>query len=159
MELFSAENVRGKKIALYYAHKGEVDLSCLRDSLTAFGAVCYYPVTYPDHIFMESFDPAMDESLQTKTGAMGIREPVRKSLQEERMDIILIPGVAFDLRGNRIGYGRGYYDRYLQTCDPKSLPILIAPAYEFQLLPSVCCEEHDIPVHYIVTEQRTIRLR
>jgi 5-formyltetrahydrofolate cyclo-ligase len=166
--LFSKENVTGKKIALYFAHKGEVDLERLKEYFLQNDGICYFPVTYPDQIIMVRYDPSKGESEQCRIGAMGIREPFEKQYDFkmpgiesgvgpfERMDWIFLPGIAFDLSGNRIGYGKGYYDRYLAQYDTLKQPMLIAPAYEFQIFDHISPEKHDRTVDRIVTEDRVI---
>ena len=71
----------------------------------------------------------------------------------ESIDLITVPGVAFDTQGYRIGYGGGYYDRFLKKC-PQAL--WVGLAFEAQLIPDALPEEWDIPVHQIVTEKRII---
>jgi 5-formyltetrahydrofolate cyclo-ligase len=67
--------------------------------------------------------------------------------------LMLVPGVGFDLLGNRLGYGGGYYDRYVGQ---EQQVITVAPAYELQLQQSIPTQEHDARVRWIVTEQRLI---
>jgi 5-formyltetrahydrofolate cyclo-ligase len=71
----------------------------------------------------------------------------------ESIDLITVPGIAFDAKGYRIGYGGGYYDRFLRKC-PQAL--WVGLAFEAQLIPDALPEEWDIPVHQIVTERRII---
>lgn len=90
-------------------------------------------------------------------GCMDIPEP---GVSEERrmdingVDVIIMPGVAFDQKGNRIGYGAGFYDKLLSGLT-KQTP-LIAITYEEQVLTTVPSEPHDIKVHRIVTDKRLI---
>lgn len=90
-------------------------------------------------------------------GCMGIPEP---SVHERKMsindvDLVIIPGAGFDISGNRIGYGGGYYDRLLAGLQ-KPVPV-IAPAYEEQVVDVIPSEPHDIRVQMIVTDSRLIR--
>jgi 5-formyltetrahydrofolate cyclo-ligase len=71
----------------------------------------------------------------------------------EKIDLITVPGIAFDAKGYRIGYGGGYYDRFLSKC-PQAL--WVGLAFETQLIPDTLPEQWDIPVHQIVTEKRII---
>lgn len=90
-------------------------------------------------------------------GYMGISEP---NVPEERRrnindtDLVIMPGAAFDSKGNRLGYGGGYYDRLLSELE-KKVP-LIAIAYEEQVLDSIPAEPHDVKVHMIVTDKSII---
>ena len=101
------------------------------------------------------------EGFQTLvTGPFGIPEPRpegRKVVDLARVDALVIPGVAFDEHGNRLGWGAGFYDRLLERARP-DVPI-IALAYECQIVPAVPAEGHDVRMSVIVTEQRVIRVR
>ena len=74
----------------------------------------------------------------------------------DRMEM-LIPGLCFDIKGRRIGYGGGYYDRYLTKC-PKDKFHTTALAYEYQIFESLPFNENDKPVNLIVTENRCIEI-
>jgi 5-formyltetrahydrofolate cyclo-ligase len=66
---------------------------------------------------------------------------------------VIVPGVAFDPRGGRLGYGGGYYDRLLADCW-KSCPLLVAGAFEIQVVEEVPVEEHDALINLIITERK-----
>jgi 5-formyltetrahydrofolate cyclo-ligase len=91
-------------------------------------------------------------------GYMEIPEP--SVLSEDRLvdvnnvDVIILPGAGFDEKGNRIGYGGGYYDRLLEKLE-KDVE-LIAPAYEEQIVDYIPAENHDKKVKLIVTDRRVI---
>jgi 5-formyltetrahydrofolate cyclo-ligase len=90
-------------------------------------------------------------------GKWDIPEP-REGLPEvspETIDLVFVPGSAFDEEGRRCGYGGGFYDNYLPLT--RSGTPWVALAFEVQLVPLVCCEPHDLPVTAIVTERRVIR--
>lgn len=87
-------------------------------------------------------------------GAFGIMEPQADCrICEPEEGLLLMPGVAFDEQGHRVGYGGGYYDRYLEK-HPHL--IHIALAFEFQIFPEVPSEKHDICPDLIVTENRIL---
>jgi 5-formyltetrahydrofolate cyclo-ligase len=96
---------------------------------------------------------------ELSSGYMGIPEP---SLTDERMvspedvDLVVIPGLGYDYSGNRLGYGAGYYDRLLS--ETKKKLIVIAPAYEEQIVDMIPAEEHDMKVDIIVTDKRILRV-
>lgn len=95
------------------------------------------------------------ESLET--GTFGIREPKAESqrpLPLTQITAVILPGLAFDKQGNRLGYGKGFYDRFLQSFTIK--PLLVAVAFSFQLLEKIPSEPHDIPVDYIVTPEKVL---
>jgi len=90
------------------------------------------------------------------SGAYNILEPRRECVNEvspESIDLIIIPGVAFDCQGNRIGHGMGYYDRLLQK---KMSAHRLGLAFELQIVESIPSEKHDVKVEKIVTEERII---
>ncbi|MDO4261608.1 MAG: 5-formyltetrahydrofolate cyclo-ligase [Eubacteriales bacterium] len=98
----------------------------------------------------------MIESLrELEPGSFGIMEPKESCpLCKAEEGLMLMPGVAFDERCRRVGYGGGYYDRYLEK-HPGLLHIALA--FEFQIFPEVPSEPHDILPQMIVTERRILR--
>lgn len=74
----------------------------------------------------------------------------------ETIDAALVPGVAFDARGGRIGYGGGFYDTFMGSLRP-GVP-RIGLAFEAQLLPRITAEPHDLPVDMVITDERVIRV-
>lgn len=90
-------------------------------------------------------------------GTFGVLEPTAGTEEADPArdaDLCLIPGVAFDARGNRIGYGKGYFDRFLKTLPPR-VPTL-GLAYDCQLLDAVPADADDVPVQYLVTPSRGV---
>ena len=92
-----------------------------------------------------------------KKNKFGILEPTDSSevFNKEDIDLIIMPGVAFDRSGNRVGYGGGYYDKFLSEIN-SDIPT-IALAYDIQILEEVPSEKHDIKVHMVITEKDTIK--
>ncbi|MBE3585333.1 MAG: 5-formyltetrahydrofolate cyclo-ligase [Thermoanaerobacter sp.] len=93
-------------------------------------------------------------------GTWGILEPrpeCLRPLEPQELDLVVVPGVAFDLQGNRLGYGGGFYDRFLPRTRPDT--VWLAPAFEVQLVPAVYHGPHDCPVHILVTEERVVYTR
>ena len=68
--------------------------------------------------------------------------------------VIFVPGIGFDMEGNRLGRGKGYYDRFLSSPHPAA--VIVGLAYEFQLLPRIPADERDHRVDYVVTEKRIV---
>lgn len=98
---------------------------------------------------------ALDE---LRPGMWNILEPPRERWQEpakqiraEELDAVIVPGVAFDRQGGRLGNGAGYYDRLLACVRPDA--VLAAICYEAQLLPAVAMDRHDVYMDFVVTEQ------
>lgn len=98
----------------------------------------------------------LDSFAELGIGRYGIREPKRENIQPaspEEIDAILVPAVAFDRRGYRVGYGGGYYDRYLPKV-PRA--VRIGAAFSCQIVAGVPADPYDVPVDRIVTEEETI---
>lgn len=91
-------------------------------------------------------------------GGFGIPEPEEDPAAQApgSRGLVIVPGVAFDEQGNRIGYGKGYYDRYLSHHPGLDT---MAVAFEFQVYPSVPAEEFDRKMDVLITEKRTIDYR
>jgi 5-formyltetrahydrofolate cyclo-ligase len=89
---------------------------------------------------------------ELEIGHYGIREPKAENIRpvpREEIDAILVPAVAFDLRGYRVGYGGGYYDRFLPSV-PQA--VRIGAAFSCQIVAEIPADPHDVPVDRIVTE-------
>jgi 5-formyltetrahydrofolate cyclo-ligase len=80
-----------------------------------------------------------------------LRAQPGKRVRSEEPDVVMVPGVAFDRRGGRMGHGRGYYDKLLAHVRPDAR--LVAAAYECQVFPEVPMAEHDVFMDRVVTEQ------
>ncbi len=93
-----------------------------------------------------------------KKGTMGIPEPTGDyPPMDSRPDVFLLPGVAFDKRFNRLGYGRGYYDRYLTSKGYERFVWKIAIAFSCQIVEKVPHDDRDIPVDMVITEHGILR--
>ena len=103
----------------------------------------------------------INKDTEYKNGVYGILEPVSNEFIDvkdinDRVEM-LIPGLCFDIKGRRIGYGGGYYDRYLTKC-PKDKFHITALACEYQIFESLPFNENDKTVNLIVTENRCIEI-
>jgi 5-formyltetrahydrofolate cyclo-ligase len=148
---------KAASVVLYMPIKNEVDVEPLLHDLWERDVRTFIPRCRPEEQgHMEFAGVSCLEDL--RPGKYGIPEPhpLRCEVEEDcRPDVALIPGVAFDLRGNRLGMGAGYYDRRL--ADPgMAETLLIAPAYAFQLVEEVPAEEWDKAVHIIVSEDEIL---
>lgn len=137
---------------LYFSTRGEVDTEFFFQEFTHIKKKCLFPKIIDQKLqfyLVESFS-------NLEKNKYGILEP--KTSEEThciKPDIVLIPGIAFDYDGHRIGFGGGYYDRTIQEWVKhygKSKPLLIGLAYDFQLYSKLPYDTNDSIVDRIVTE-------
>jgi len=158
--LFELDEVNAARwIQFYVSFGSEVETTGMIAHALSLGKRVAVPKIEPESrsiVLSEIKDPVGDLS----PGASGFPEPTAASyrpVEIGNIDLFVIPGIAFDEGGNRIGRGDGYYDRFLSPVSGK-IPIL-ATAFEFQVVETVPIAEHDVRVGWIVTEKRTIRCR
>lgn len=147
----------GMALALYNSVRGEVGTERIREAYLSAGATLYYPRVAGKGTL--AFYPHRDGDVWEK-GPYGIFEPPRLRGRRPRtggFDIVLVPGVAFDRRGGRLGRGFGYYDRFLGGMR-ESVP-RVGLAYSHQVVREVPVDEWDVFVHVLVTEEGVIRIR
>ncbi|MGB9715175.1 MAG: 5-formyltetrahydrofolate cyclo-ligase [Thermodesulfovibrionales bacterium] len=147
-----------KTLLFYVSFRSEVDtISLIEESLQMNKKIIVPKVDEKMHQ-LRLYE--INNLKELSSGFMGILEP---SLPDERIrdmkdiDLAIIPGIAFDHSGNRIGYGAGYYDILLSNTKKK--PPLVALAYEEQLIDLIPSEVHDVKVDIIVTDKRIIRFK
>lgn len=94
------------------------------------------------------------DATQLQSGSFNIEEPTGDEIVDGNdIDLIIVPGIAFDRKGNRVGRGKGYYDRLLR----ETTAIKIGIGYDFQLLEdNIETEEHDVKVDLIITEHQCV---
>ena len=145
-----------EKILIYLSKDEEVGTDSLMGRALELGKrVCVPVVDRENDELRVSELPA--SGIDFRLGAFGVREPTEEDLNfvpSGQIDLVVVPGVAFDRRGGRIGYGKGYYDRLLSRLDSR-VP-RIALAFDFQILDAVPQAESDIQVDIIITEKSTM---
>ncbi|QTS83610.1 5-formyltetrahydrofolate cyclo-ligase [Coxiella endosymbiont of Amblyomma nuttalli] len=145
-----------QQVAFYLTHDGEVDIKNLLTEALRGRKVCCLPALQVNQDHHLGFYSYQSGDLLIKN-YFGIKEPdfsQKKSISIMTLDLIFLPLVAFDERGNRLGRGAGYYDRtlaFLQHLEKK--PLLIGIAYEFQKVDTLFTEVWDIPLNLVVTEE------
>jgi 5-formyltetrahydrofolate cyclo-ligase len=143
-------------ILCYASFCNEVDTMALMNELLIMGKRVSLPKTMNEHI-MEPF--RIENTLsQLVTGRFGIKEPnetMCDKINPGDVDVIVVPGVAFDKTGNRLGFGYGYYDRFLKTTREDC--VKIALAYQFQILDCIPVTQTDVKVDYIITDEGIIK--
>jgi 5-formyltetrahydrofolate cyclo-ligase len=150
------EFAEAKVILLYASFRSEADtLKILADSFS-IGKRILLPRVDKEKRSLVLYEIEVLHDLFP--GFMGIPEPLvtpERVRGVDAADLVIIPGSAFDSRGNRLGYGAGYYDILLSE-RTKNMP-LVALAYEEQIVDGIPAEQHDVKVDMIITDQRLIR--
>ena len=137
--------VRAHTVALYHALAGEVDT---HDFIRYWGTRkrILLPVTCGHNLELRPYQPGMPMN----TGPYGIMEPQGEAFSNYAdIDLIVVPGLAFDAQGHRLGHGKGYYDRLLLTLQPYNV-YKIGMCFEYQKVAQVPTEEHDIAMDEVL---------
>jgi 5-formyltetrahydrofolate cyclo-ligase len=149
---------KAQTVFFFISFRSEVNtVPMIKKALSEGKRVCL-PYTFTDHKEMVASQVTNLERELT-LGNYDIMEPRPEFLRPvppREIDIIILPGVAFDCAGRRLGYGGGYYDRFLRRCDHRCH--LVALCFELQVIDEVPCSDHDHRVHKIVTEKRIINV-
>lgn len=144
----------GRVIMGYTSFDGEVDLSRLYDLLQEGGVALVMPrIMDTDSRRLGLFLMPRPWRNHLQEGSYGILEPSAALVQVEPLaiDCVLVPGVAFDLAGGRLGFGGGYYDRFLPQLRLEAG--IIGVAFALQIVESIPCQEHDVRMGRICTEK------
>jgi 5-formyltetrahydrofolate cyclo-ligase len=139
---------KAKTVMFYIAFDGEVKTEEMIVKAKEFGKIVTVPVCKENRI---SISPCiLDESGGPfKKGPYGVCEPaVKNHISPNDLDLVIVPGVAFDQKGNRLGRGRGCYDRFLARL-PSGIPS-IGLAFDFQILPDIPSKVHDVSVKKVI---------
>jgi len=148
--LFSLPEYKKAKKIVYYASFGsEVDThDMIKESLSSKKIVV---PKVKGHELVLSRIHSFDE---LSHGKYNILEPSEiREIDEKKVDVIIVPGVVFDKKGYRIGYGKGYYDKLLHRFGHA---VKIGLAFDMQIVDSVPKEEHDIKMDIVITEKRVM---
>jgi 5-formyltetrahydrofolate cyclo-ligase len=141
------------RIALYLPVNNEVDTShAMRAGLDA-GKLVLCPAVRGDRMLLRR----VEDTATFGQGAFGVPEPPPAGVDRlaDEADLIVVPGVVFDINGHRIGYGKGFYDRFL--LHPGRTATLVGLCHDFQLLDEALpSERHDVRMDIIVTDRRIV---
>ena len=135
-----------KTVMFYISTPEEVDTRSIIKEALERGKRVVVPITNVKEVKLEASN-LLNSDKDLVQGAYGIYEPgasCKRPISLEEIDMIVVPGVAFDIEGNRLGRGKGYYDRFLKEL-PGNIPV-IGLAFNFQLLENLPHAFHDIPV-------------
>ena len=151
-EFLSKEFITSAAFALYEAINSEVDLASLAEKMQKQGARVLKPAMLAGQGNMEFVDWSADFDQRRIVPAVEMCG--MKTASAEDINVVICPVVAFDKNRNRLGYGGGYYDRYLSRLSDDALKIGVA--FACQEVDAIPTEEHDISLDYIVTEKVAI---
>lgn len=148
-------------ILLYASFRSEVDTEYLIRQALADDCIVVLPRCDQSDETLKLF--AIREWSDLVPGCWGILEPLEatdRAIDIRSVDIVIAPGVAFDEDCNRLGYGKGYYDKLLSNRESVAgaplRPLVIGLAYEEQIVPSIPCSPHDMKMDFIITDKRNI---
>jgi 5-formyltetrahydrofolate cyclo-ligase len=152
----TVEYTNSQNIMFYVATRSEVQTEEMIKMSIKMGKNVFVPIILSECINLAP-SKIFDFNTELEKGKKGILEPKKEYYRlfpPEDIDLIIIPGVAFDLYGNRIGRGFGYYDNFLRKI--RSSAKIVALAFEMQIVKKIPNDKNDIPVHKIITEKRII---
>lgn len=148
--LIEAVDLRNKKISLYLPIKAkkEIDTWILINQQNLLNSTIALPVSDFNSNTLKHI--ALESSEQLATNQYGIQEPTNGiELNEQEFDLVIVPLLAFDKQGFRVGYGKGFYDRFLSKCSPKCLFIGLSFFEACDAIDDI--NEFDIPLHLCIT--------
>ncbi|MDD5450140.1 MAG: 5-formyltetrahydrofolate cyclo-ligase [Candidatus Omnitrophica bacterium] len=154
--LFKSEKFRKARcVAAYVSMTDEVDTHQIIDESIRMGKVVGVPLTISDAKSGKKdliISQITDRIRQLEIGPYGIRRPKANEIRPipyKNIDLVLVPGLSFDIEGNRLGRGKGYYDRFLKKLPKNALTIGLC--FDFQIQKSVPTLPHDIPVRMLIS--------
>lgn len=137
-----------KRIALYRAFDGEVPVDSLARFFMDKGISCCFPrIENNEMVFCDC--ASLDDS-EFEVSSLGIKEPVssKAPVDPKDIDVVVLPALAYNEEGTRLGAGGGFYDRYIGSLGSKR-PYLLGICYEFQICSDVPSDDHDISADFI----------
>ncbi|MCB1285985.1 MAG: 5-formyltetrahydrofolate cyclo-ligase [Microthrixaceae bacterium] len=143
-----------RRVGVYLAFDGEVRLDQAIEALQRRGIEVAAAVLGDGRLRFASIGP----DTPWRTNRYGIDEPdipAALTLDGGELDVVVVPAVAVDLRGNRVGMGAGWYDRTFAGRSGES-PLLVATVHDFQVVAGIASQPHDVAVDAIVTPTRWI---
>jgi 5-formyltetrahydrofolate cyclo-ligase len=147
--------LRSAHTILFFAPlSDELDVWPLLEKFMAAGKTCALPF-FDSALKTYSARRVQNLAADISTGKFDVREPAARceEVPPEKLDLILVPGMAFDWNGNRLGRGRGFYDRLLS----KTRSVKCGVGYDFQLVGKIPAEPHDAKVNFVVTPTRCMK--
>jgi 5-formyltetrahydrofolate cyclo-ligase len=160
--LARAEAMRGRLLALpgidavgcvlvFSSFGSEIPTSGVVAAFRERGAAVLLPVVRDGQMHAA----AWTGSSALERAPLGFMQPAGgEPADPSTIDLVVAPGLAFDLSGNRLGYGGGFYDRFLAALHPRAMRVGVG--YDEQLVDEIPHDDHDVPLHAVVTDARTV---
>ena len=138
---------KAKRVMFYIALSGEVDTKDMIKTAQRLGKIIAVPVC---RRIPGALRPCLlGKGHRLVQGPYGIAEPaIKKAINPVDLDLVVLPGMAFDRKGNRLGRGKGYYDRFLKRLPERT--VTVGLAFGFQILPAVPATRHDVSVDKVI---------
>ena len=152
------EFVAARAVMFYIDMRHEVRTQPLLPSVWQQGKRIVVPYCVGDRLklfILQSMDELAVDTFGILEPKPELRDRLDRKPDVSTIDLIVVPGVAFDRRGGRVGHGRGYYDKLLDRVRPDTT--LAALAFECQLFPAVPVEPHDVAMDVVITEEAVYR--
>lgn len=140
------EFIKAETVMFYIAFGGEVETEEIMKEALKLGKIIAVPVCREKR----TLKPCLwDEHTRLEKGPYGIGQPAsKKTIDLKDIDLVVVPGVAFDEDGNRLGRGKGYYDRFLKRLSKDTVSLGLA--FDFQILPKLPTTKTDVRVNRVV---------
>lgn len=141
-----------KTISVYISLPEEVDTRRIIEALWKLRKAVVVPKIFENFPMLMPVDSWTD----LRPGNFGVLEPVGSQfINAQEVEVFLVPGVAFDMKGNRLGWGKGHYDKLLEKVTAPKIGL----AYQCQIVSGLPTASYDIPMDTVITEKETYAIK
>jgi len=150
---------KANNVMLYVSFGSEVMTKPIIDDLLSKGKRVFIPVTVPKTkaLIVSELKNYEDDLVVGHFGVLEPKEEALRPVEPNILDLVIVPGVAFDKSGYRIGYGGGYYDRFIPRLREETTTVSLA--FDMQLIDKIPTSQYDMAVEYIITEDQFIKCK
>lgn len=142
------EFIKAERIMFYLAFDGEVKTQGMIDEARRLGKKIYVPICDAEKKTLAPCSLGKNSTLEF--GPYNTLEPKKKTkFPSRKLDLVIVPALAFDKKNNRLGRGKGYYDRFLEKLSDRTKSIGLA--FDFQILADLPVEKNDLPVDTVLS--------
>ena len=141
--------IQAKTILFFASFDGEVNTYPMIQYALDEGKAVALPKIHSDHTFVAQTLSSLDDLETGPLGISQIKASAARDITPDQVDLVVVPGLAYDQHKNRLGRGGGFYDRYLQQL-PSDTPT-VGVAFDFQVLDNLPTDDHDMPVTHVLT--------